>query len=85
MTVASPVPTTIHPLKGKYQGICNRTSCQVEHEASSVEYWNKSTEKYYCAQCAFLINEANRGVNNGEDLCIPIRNEQDRPELKNLK
>jgi hypothetical protein len=73
-------PKPITDTKGKYRGTCNRTACQVSHESTSIEYWNKSTRAYYCAPCAFLINEANYSVNNGEPLCIPIRNEIDRPD-----
>lgn len=43
--------------KGEYKGSCNRTSCQAPNSA----FWfNHSTEKYYCAECADLINNANR-------------------------
>jgi len=66
--------------KGDYQQECNRTVCKNSH----ADYYNYSTRKYYCAPCAFLINDANRldAIRLfGHELCLPIRRESDRPEL----
>jgi hypothetical protein len=68
-------------MKGEYNQECNRTACN----NSEAVYYNYSTLKYYCPHCAFLINEANRKDAMkmfGHELCLPIRHEQDRPELK---
>ena len=40
--------------KGLKGGSCNRTACQKPLVNGS--YWNKSTERYYCAECAIEIN-----------------------------
>lgn len=40
------------PDKGQKGGSCNRTDCQ-----QSGAYWfNHSTEKYYCQECAHWLN-----------------------------
>lgn len=41
--------------KGEYKGLCNRSACL----KPGALYFNHSTRKYYCSQCAILINEAN--------------------------
>ncbi len=41
--------------KGTYMGNCNRTACQ----KPGAEYYNHSTQKYYCEECAESINLAN--------------------------
>jgi len=59
----------INLIKGDYNGLCNRTACQ----APGAQYYNHSTEKYYCANCAETINRYNRaGALRlfGHDLCI---------------
>jgi hypothetical protein len=69
-------------MKGDYNQECNRTAC---NNLEAV-YYNHSTRKYYCPVCAFHINEANRADAQrlyGHELCLPIRRELDRPELKN--
>lgn len=38
--------------KGRKGGSCNRTACQ----KPGADYFNKSTEKYYCGPCADMIN-----------------------------
>ncbi len=38
--------------KGKKGGKCNVTACQ----KPGANYYNKSTQKYYCADCAEEIN-----------------------------
>jgi hypothetical protein len=58
--------------KGMMAGSCNRTACQAPQSAF---YYNKSTQKFYCASCAKLINDANRAdamrLYNSE-LCVKI-------------
>lgn len=41
-------------LKGLKGGNCNRTACQ----KPGAHYFNKGTDKYYCQECALLINRA---------------------------
>lgn len=50
--------------KGLWKGACNRTACQ----KPGALYFNSSTRKYYCFDCATLINNDNPQL-NGEDLC----------------
>lgn len=55
-------------LKGMKNGNCNRTACQ----KPGAVYYNHSTEKYYCAECATMINDMNRTDAirlYGHDLC----------------
>lgn len=42
-------------MKGDYNQECNRTACQ-NNEAT---FYNHSTKKYYCTDCATLINRVN--------------------------
>ena len=42
-------------LKGVLNGNCNRTVCQ----KPGAVYYNHSTEKYYCSECADKINKMN--------------------------
>lgn len=54
-------------LKGQLGGNCNRTSCQAPHA-----YWyNHSTQKYYCTNCAMTLNECNPEGQElfGHELC----------------
>jgi hypothetical protein len=44
------------PGKGDKGGECNRTVCK----NTEAEYYNHSTRMYYCAECAVLINDANK-------------------------
>lgn len=41
-------------IKGELYGLCNITSCQSD---KNVVWFNHSTEKYYCADCAKRLNE----------------------------
>lgn len=55
--------------KGKYKSECYRTVCRNK----GATFFNHSTEQFYCAECAKLINEANRSDAfrlYGHDLCI---------------
>lgn len=59
----------LNPDKGLKGGSCNRTACQ----APGANYYNHSTEKYYCRRCAEDLNIANRFDAHkmyGHDLCI---------------
>ena len=42
-------------LKGIQHGNCNRTACQ----KPGATWFNHSTKKYYCTECAHIINEYN--------------------------
>lgn len=56
--------------KGKENGSCNRQACQ----APNAIYFNQSTERYYCRDCARDINRANRAESirlyGNDKLCI---------------
>lgn len=41
------------PLKGQYRGECERKAC-TNHGA---DWYNKSSGKYYCDECARALNE----------------------------
>lgn len=56
--------------KGKYMGSCNRSSCL----APGAYWYNHSTRKYYCENCAHWLNtdDFNRRdalLLYGHDLC----------------
>lgn len=44
------------PTKGELGGLCNRTACQ----QPGATWFNHSTRKHYCGECAALIDRANR-------------------------
>ncbi len=48
--------------KGVKHGNCNRTACQ----RPGATWYNKGTYKYYCRQCAYLIND---NCDDGDPLC----------------
>lgn len=61
--------TTLNPDKGLKGGSCNRTACQ----APGANWYNYSTQKYYCQRCADDLNRANRLDAHrlyGHDLCL---------------
>lgn len=61
--------TKIKPNKGLKFGSCNREACQ----APGANFFNYSTEKYYCRRCAHDLNMANRKWAHdtyGHDLCL---------------
>lgn len=86
----------MHPQKGELNGACNRAACQ---KPNSATWYNHSTHKYYCENCAQLINHANANEANhrfGHDLCtlavpkpvvtdpaIDLMEKQIRAELNN--
>ena len=43
------------PDKGQYMGSCNRRACQAPHAV----WFNRSTLRHYCEDCARAINKAN--------------------------
>lgn len=45
--------------KGQKNGICNRSAC-MSSVLEEVIFYNKGTRKYYCGNCALLINNANK-------------------------
>lgn len=49
---------------GTHGGLCNRTACR----APGARWWNSSTRKYYCVECACRINQEARRFNE-EPLC----------------
>lgn len=56
-------------LKGQKDGNCNRTDCQ----KPGAVYYNYSTRKWYCPECAHKINMMNHSDAwrmFGHDLCI---------------
>ena len=56
--------------KGELGGECNRTVCN----NTGAIYFNYSTEKHYCEECAEIINRVNRTDSQrifGHDLCLP--------------
>jgi hypothetical protein len=64
-------------MKGLFNGNCNRTACQ-KPEAT---WYNHSTQAYYCAECANLINFHNRLDAMrlfGHDLCTEGENKEDK-------
>jgi len=48
-------PEMVGPLKGDYDGECNRACCSEEQ----AHYYNFSTRRWYCERCAMLINDNN--------------------------
>ena len=54
--------------KGLKRGSCNRRACQ----APNAVWFNHSTERYYCRDCAVIINEFNKDNLNGLDLCAIV-------------
>ncbi len=58
---------------GVYNGYCFRSSCQKE----GATWFNRSTQKYYCRECAQILNEANKVDAMrlfGLDLCVEVGN-----------
>lgn len=67
-------------LKGQYKGNCNRTACQKPNAI----WYNHSTRKYYCEECAITLNRYNRQDAMemfGHDLCTHGENNPREPEL----
>lgn len=69
----SPHPKVRDPQAGKRGGICYRTACQ---KPDSAVYFNHSTHKWYCKDCAHWLNTDQHNKQfaleeYGEELCIP--------------
>ena len=66
-------------LKGKFDGNCNRTACQKPIKGNN--WWNSSTEAYYCEDCS----EGHHGINywsrrdEGITICTHVTSPTDRP------
>ena len=61
--------TKLNPDKGLKGGSCNMTACQ----GPGANWYNYSTQKYYCRRCAEDLNRANRMDAHrlyGHDLCL---------------
>lgn len=60
--------------KGAYNGACNRSACL----APGAQWFNHSTRKYYCADCAYDLNTDRFNRKDawelfGHELCTPGR------------
>lgn len=55
--------------KGTWGGTCNRTACKSEEHA---RWYNRSTRKYYCEDCARLINRMNPEGTIGHGIVNPM-------------
>lgn len=67
--------------KGKKDGDCNRTQCQ----KPGATWFNHSTRKYYCVDCAYMLNKVNKdwAVDAyGHDLCTSDMDTSIRPVLQ---
>lgn len=74
--VPTPVVDGEKPGKGKFDGNCNRTACQVSIQGRN--YWNSSTRAYYCRGCAGDINYwSNR--DEGIIICTAVTSADDQP------
>ncbi len=61
-------------MKGQYKGNCNRTDCQKQ----GAIWYNHSTRKHYCEECANLINYHNHAdamTMFGHELCTLVEEE----------
>lgn len=71
------------PGKGLYDGRCNRMACQ----QPGAVWYNHSTRKYYCEECAHELNRYNRRDSMelfGHDLCTKGLHEGDVPYKKKV-
>jgi len=66
-----------HPDAGKAGELCYRTACQ----KPGADFWNASTHKYYCVDCARDINFWSRR-DVGFDICVSGQSEPYYNELK---
>lgn len=78
--VLDPVPYTEHPLEDiprrnaetaaagltKGETACNRSACQKPLKPTE-RWWNTGTRAFYCRDCAWRINKADRNYPN---LCV---------------
>ncbi len=69
-------------MKGEYLQICNRTVCN----NPLANFFNHSTKKYYCIECAMKINDANRhdAIRMfGHDLCTIVKSQDEAETINN--
>ena len=60
--------SNLKPDKGRHNGSCNRTACQ----KPGATWFNHCTYRYYCPECAELLNKVNRRESMsafGHDTC----------------
>jgi hypothetical protein len=67
--------------KGNKNGSCNVTACQ----QPGATYFNKSTRKYYCADCAEHINWPGGRADTMRLYGTPLLCEQDKPNAIETK
>jgi hypothetical protein len=63
-------------LKGKFDGNCNRTACQVPILGKN--WFNTSTLAYYCTACARLLNRESMRF-EAIDICVPVKTADEQP------
>ena len=71
--------------QGVKNGVCNRTICMSD---KNVVFFNHSTRKYYCLECALLLNEANKHDAYRlyrHALCMTDEHELPKEYIKNIK
>lgn len=73
---AAPAEKTLTPGKGKFDGNCNRTDCQVPIKGAN--WFNTSTRAYYCRGCAGLINRDALRF-DGVQILVAVDDPEDRP------
>lgn len=62
----------LHLTKGFHRGHCNRQSCLSPED---VVWFNHSTRKFYCKECAIELNEMNKKEAiefYGHDICLQM-------------
>jgi hypothetical protein len=65
------MPNEMPADKGEYKGSCNRRDCL----APNAIYYNLSTRKHYCVECAVLLNDVNKADAQemfGGPLCVDV-------------
>jgi hypothetical protein len=61
--------------KGQYQGSCNRRACL----APGANWYNRGSYAFYCEDCAFVLNDANRHDDfcKNEPLCYKVNSTEE--------
>jgi hypothetical protein len=67
------------PMKGTEGGTCNRGVCS----NTDARWWNTSTRKWYCDDCARLINEHAKG--DPVPLCVTRVSLPDAPNAPHVR
>lgn len=62
--------------KGKFDGNCNRTACQVP--IAGENWFNTSTRAYYCTACARSINQSALRF-DGVEICVAVDSPDHQP------